>query len=104
MPCSRGQNVKGAASPPRTTTIFPPATAMFDRSGSMAGDELEATKACAAYLARRLGPTDELAVIAYDDEVRLELPLGRSATNSSPSSKPCTGSSPAAGATSPADG
>jgi len=49
---------------------------VIDRSGSMAGDKLEATKACAAYLARRLGPTDELAVITYDDEVRLELPLG----------------------------
>ena len=49
---------------------------MIVRYGSMAGDKLEATKACAAYLARRLGPIDELAVITYDDEVRLELPLG----------------------------
>ena len=31
------------------------------------------TSACAAYLARRLRPTDELEVITYDDDVRLEL-------------------------------
>jgi Ca-activated chloride channel family protein len=49
---------------------------VIDRSGSMAGDKLETTKACASYLARRLAPTDELAVVAYDDEVRLALPLG----------------------------
>lgn len=48
---------------------------VIDRSGSMAGPKLEVAKACAAYLARRLAPTDELAVITYDDEVRLELPL-----------------------------
>jgi len=48
---------------------------VIDRSGSMAGPKLEVAKACAAYLARRLTPTDELAVITYDDEVRLELPL-----------------------------
>ncbi|MBA3690093.1 MAG: VWA domain-containing protein [Actinobacteria bacterium] len=48
---------------------------VIDRSGSMAGPKLEAAKACAGYLARRLAPTDQLAVITYDDEVRLEHPL-----------------------------
>jgi Ca-activated chloride channel family protein len=48
---------------------------VIDRSGSMQGDKLETAKASAAYLARRLAPTDRLAVVTYDDEVRLELPL-----------------------------
>lgn len=49
---------------------------VIDRSGSMQGDKLETTKACAAFLARRLVPGDELAVIAYDDQVDLVAPLG----------------------------
>jgi Ca-activated chloride channel family protein len=48
---------------------------VIDRSGSMAGEKLEVTKACAAYLVRRLSPTDELAVVAYDDAVDLVAPL-----------------------------
>jgi Ca-activated chloride channel homolog len=48
---------------------------VIDRSGSMHGPKLAAAKACAAFLARRLQPTDELAVIAYDEEVMLVHPL-----------------------------
>lgn len=48
---------------------------VIDRSGSMAGRKLEVTRECAAFLVRRLAPTDELALIAYDDEVRLLAPL-----------------------------
>ena len=48
---------------------------VIDRSGSMAGDKLRTAAECAAYLARRLSPTDELAIVTYDDQVRLELPL-----------------------------
>jgi Ca-activated chloride channel family protein len=48
---------------------------VVDRSGSMHGPKLAAAKECARFLARRLLPTDELAVIAYDDEVRLVQPL-----------------------------
>lgn len=48
---------------------------VLDRSGSMAGAKLVTTKACASYLVRRLGPTDQLAVIAYDDQVDLVAPL-----------------------------
>ena len=55
---------------------------VIDRSGSMAGDKLEATKACAAYLARRLEPTDRPAVTTYDDEVRRRRCRGSAARSS----------------------
>jgi len=48
---------------------------IIDRSGSMAGPKLEVTKQAAAFLVRRLEPTDELALIAYDDHVDLVAPL-----------------------------
>ncbi len=48
---------------------------VIDRSGSMAGPKLETTKECAAFLVRRLAPTDELALVTYDDEVQLLSPL-----------------------------
>src|SRR5436190_218521 len=48
---------------------------VIDRSGSMHGSPLETPKACAAWLARSLGPTDRLALITYDDNVELVAPL-----------------------------
>ncbi len=48
---------------------------VLDRSGSMAGPKLDTARECAAYLSRRLSPTDELAIVTYDDEVRLDLAL-----------------------------
>jgi len=48
---------------------------VIDRSGSMSGSKLEVTKQCARYLVRRLAPSDRLALIAYDDEVKLLTPL-----------------------------
>jgi len=48
---------------------------VIDRSGSMAGPKLEVTKRCAAYLIRRLAPSDRLALVAFDDEVTLLSPL-----------------------------
>jgi len=48
---------------------------VIDRSGSMAGLKLEVTRECAAFLVRRLAPTDELALVTHDDEVRLLAPL-----------------------------
>ena len=48
---------------------------VLDRSGSMGGPKLAVAKQCAAWLVSRLRPTDELALIDYDDQVRLLAPL-----------------------------
>jgi Ca-activated chloride channel family protein len=48
---------------------------VVDRSRSMAGDKLETTKRCAAFLVERLAPTDQFALVDYDDQVRLLAPL-----------------------------
>jgi Ca-activated chloride channel family protein len=47
---------------------------VIDRSGSMQGDKIETTKDCAAFLARRLAPTDELALVTYNDVVQFLAP------------------------------
>ena len=59
-------------------------TVVVDRSGSMHGAKLEATKRSIAYLAGQLTAEDRLAVIAYDSKVTHPYPLapvdtGRSA-------------------------
>jgi Ca-activated chloride channel homolog len=48
---------------------------VLDRSGSMAGQKLRVAKRCAVWLADQLRPTDEMAVVTYDDHVRLVAPL-----------------------------
>lgn len=48
---------------------------VVDRSGSMSGRKLEVAKQCASWLVSRLDPRDELALVDYDDEVRLLAPL-----------------------------
>ena len=48
---------------------------VLDRSGSMSGHKLAVAKRCAAWLVSRLRPVDELALVSYDDEVRLITPL-----------------------------
>ena len=48
---------------------------VVDRSGSMAGAKLAVAKRCARWLVERLRPQDELALVAYDDRVRLLSPL-----------------------------
>jgi Ca-activated chloride channel family protein len=49
---------------------------VLDRSGSMAGEKLDVTKACAAFLAQRLAADDRLAVVTFDDAVDLVAAMG----------------------------
>jgi Ca-activated chloride channel family protein len=51
---------------------------VLDRSGSMAGEKLAVAKRCAAWLVGRLRADDELALVDFDDEVRMLAPLGPS--------------------------
>lgn len=48
---------------------------VIDRSGSMGGYPLEVVRQCATQLVKRLAPTDELAIITYDNEIDLVAPL-----------------------------
>jgi len=50
---------------------------VLDRSGSMAGDKLENAKKAALQALDRLGPDDIVAVVAYDDNVRVLVPATR---------------------------
>lgn len=49
--------------------------AVIDRSGSMSGQPLQAVLAATGMLAKLLGPDDRMAVVTFDDQVRLALPL-----------------------------
>lgn len=49
---------------------------VVDRSGSMRGAKLDATKRSVAYLAGQLTVDDQLAIVAYDDQVLLPYALG----------------------------
>lgn len=44
---------------------------VLDRSGSMAGEKLDAAKRAASDLVRRLSPRDVVGVVAYDDRVEV---------------------------------
>ena len=48
---------------------------VLDRSGSMSGEPLESVTAATAQLLRLAGPDDRLAVVAFDSDVQLVLPL-----------------------------
>ncbi len=49
---------------------------VIDRSASMAGEKLDTVKRSATFLHDRLTSDDSLAVVAFDDEVRLVASLG----------------------------
>ena len=57
---------------------------VIDRSGSMAGPKLDVAKQCAEFLARHLAPTDELALVTYDDTVELVRALAPADANETP--------------------
>lgn len=63
--------------PPAAPMERPPLDVILvlDRSGSMAGEPLEAVKAATEQLLRLAGPGDRVGVVAFDDEVRMVLPL-----------------------------
>ncbi|MEY4174531.1 MAG: hypothetical protein RI900_1696 [Actinomycetota bacterium] len=48
---------------------------VLDRSGSMSGDPLRSVREAAAKVLRSVGPDDRVAVVAFDDQVTLVLPL-----------------------------
>ncbi len=48
---------------------------VLDRSGSMAGPKLSATRRCATFLVERMAPADLLSIVAYDGEVQVRAPL-----------------------------
>ncbi|MGZ8733968.1 MAG: vWA domain-containing protein [Acidimicrobiia bacterium] len=48
---------------------------VIDCSGSMTGPKLSAARTCAGFLASRLTPADQLALVAFDDDVQLVAPL-----------------------------
>ncbi len=50
---------------------------VLDRSGSMAGTKLDKAKEAAAYCVRNLTASDRLAVVAYDDQVRVIMPSSK---------------------------
>ena len=49
---------------------------VVDRSGSMDGQPLTEALRCVDHIAARLRPADQLAVVLYDHEVQVALPLG----------------------------
>lgn len=63
--------------PPRDTPR-PPATVqvVLDRSGSMAGERLDAARGALVQLAERLAPDDCFGLVAFDNDVTVVVPAG----------------------------
>ena len=70
----------------------------------MSDPKLVTALECAAYLARRLSPLDELAIVTFDHRVRLELPLSPVGAGGGSLEQPCAASLRAAPPTCPAGG
>ena len=70
--------VELTAPTPATTAVRQPATlqVVLDRSGSMAGDRLEGAKTALLALVDRLDPSDNLGVVAFDNQVQVVVPAG----------------------------
>ncbi len=70
--------VEITAPTPLVTVTRVPATVqiVLDRSGSMSGDRLEGAKTALLSLIDRLEPTDNLGVVAFDNEVQIVIPAG----------------------------
>ena len=62
--------------PSGTTSARPPHAlqVVLDRSGSMAGDRLDAAKQALEALVVRLDPSDSFGLVAFDDEVQITVP------------------------------
>ncbi len=73
MPVQAGQDRPKARPPLRLALVV-------DRSGSMFGEPLTQALRCVNHIAGRLQPTDQVAVVLYDDNVQHPVPL-RAATN-----------------------
>jgi Ca-activated chloride channel homolog len=59
-----------ATTPPRALQI------VLDRSGSMAGDRLDAAQQAVESLVTRLDPADAFGLVAFDDDVQVTVPAG----------------------------
>jgi Ca-activated chloride channel family protein len=73
MPVQTGQGSPKARPPLRLALVV-------DRSGSMDGAPLTEALRCVNHIVGRLQPTDQVAVVLYDDDVQRPVPL-RAATN-----------------------
>lgn len=70
--------VELTAPTPATTVARPVATlqVVLDRSGSMGGERLNGAKSALIALIDRLAPTDNLGIVAFDNQVQVVLPAG----------------------------
>lgn len=66
--------VAGAAPPKKPPQML---VIAIDRSGSMQGPKLDAAKAAVAAAAKALGPDGQVAVVAFDSEAEVFVPLQR---------------------------
>src|SRR3954454_8373186 len=64
--------------PELPTTTRPPATlvVVLDRSGSMAGDRIEAAKTALLTLVDQLDPRDRFGLVTFDNTVQVVVPAG----------------------------